>query len=120
MANEDNLKPFRKGYDARRGSKKKGSKHLSTLIQEMANDPKFTTYLQDPIKGYGEYKGPAIKAIVITALRRAAAGDKDSREWIAKHGWWKHEPEVDTVNNPIHFVNLVPTSATEPTQDYGA
>lgn len=108
MANNSNLKPFKPGYDSRRGKKPKGNKHLSTLIQEMATDPKFSTYLQDPSKGYIEYKGPAIEAIVATALRKAVAGDKDSREWIAKHGWRKQEIDNEIPLNPIQFVDLVP------------
>lgn len=108
MANNTNLKPFKKGYDARRGHKPRGSKHLSTIILEMANDPKFSTYLQDPAKGYMEYKGPAINAIVVTALQKAVAGDKDSREWIAKHGWWKQDIDNSIPPNPIQFMNLVP------------
>lgn len=109
MANNSNLKPFKSGYDPRRGKKPKGSKHLSTLIQEMANDSNFKTYLQHPKQGYIEYKGPAINAIVATALQKAVAGDKDSREWIAKHGWWKQEADNAPPPNPIQFICAVPT-----------
>lgn len=87
MANESNLKPFKKGHDERRGSKPKGTRHISTWIQEMSQDESFQVYLQHPTKGYVEFKGAPLKAIIQTALHKAAAGDKDAREWLAKHGW---------------------------------
>ena len=93
MANNSNLKPFKKGYDSRRGSKPKGAKHLSTLIQEMTNDPDFHAMIQHPTKGYVEYQGPAIKAIVGAAINRAVSGDPRAMEWLAKNGWGKPEAE---------------------------
>lgn len=93
MANNSNLKPFSKGFDVRRGQKPKGSKHISTLIQEMTSDPSFSTYIQDPAKGYVEYKGAPLKAIVGTVINRAIAGDLRAAEWIARHGWGKPIPE---------------------------
>lgn len=109
MANATNLKPFAKGYDARRGRKPKGTKHLSTLIQEMMNDPKFETYIQDIKQGYVPYKGPAVKAIIQVMMVRAIAGDTRACEWLAKHGWGKVEPEqVEPTPNPIRFICPVP------------
>lgn len=118
MANNRNLKPFQQGFDPRRGKKPKGVKHLATLIQEMSNDPKFRAYMQDPKQGYIEYKGPAIQAIVSVALQKAVAGDKDAREWIAKHGWAKQELDPLKIDpNPIQFINVVPISS--PGDDQG-
>ena len=104
MANTSNLKPFSKGYDSRRGSKPKGSKHLSTLIREMVSDPKFHTYIQHPSKGYEEYSGPAIVAIINAAIIRAVAGDYRSMEWIAKNGWGKPMPEPNEFQPPPKLI----------------
>lgn len=80
---------------------KKGSKHLSTHIQEMLNDEDFEVYLQHPTKGYVEFKGAPIKAIVKVALTKAAAGDDKAREWLAKYGYGQkfeveHSGEIAT------------------------
>ena len=88
MANEQNLKPFTGADDPRRmNGKPKGTKHLSTWIQQMLNDEDFETYLQHPTKGYEEFKGAPIKAIVTVAMRKALAGDDRAMEWLAKHGY---------------------------------
>lgn len=76
-----------KGETPNPAGKPKGAKHLSTYIQELMEDKDFTVYLQHPTKGYEEYKGVPIKAIVMVAILRAAAGDKDAREWLAKYGY---------------------------------
>lgn len=101
MANNDNLKPFQPGYDPRRGSKPKGAIHLSTHIQNMLNDEEFSMWLSDSREGFVEYKGAPMKAIIKTALIKAAAGDKDAREWLAKYGYGQkleveHSGEINT------------------------
>lgn len=114
MANNANLKPFRKGHDTRRGRKPKGTKHLSTLIQEMLNDPKFETYVQDMRQGYVLYKGPAVKAIIQVMIVKAIAGDTRACEWIAKHGWGKVEPEhIQPPPSPILITCPVPIGINE-------
>jgi hypothetical protein len=115
MANNENLVPFKKGYDPRRGSKRKGSRHLSSIIRDMASDPKFSAALKDASTGAISFEGAPIHAIVGVALLRAVHGDRDARDWIAKYGWWKLPPEPDPIlPNPIQFINLVPTSDNEP------
>lgn len=110
MAGIDNLKPFKEGYDERRGSKPKGAIHLSTHIQNMLNDDEFTMWLTDPRDGFKEYKGAPIKAIIQTALIQAASKGKDgaaAREWLAKYGYGQkfeveHSGEIDTgIADPI-------------------
>lgn len=86
------------------GVNKKGSKHLSTWIQQLGEDEDFQVYLQDPVKGYVEYKGAPVKAVVETAWRKAAAGDKDAREWLAKHGW---KQQIDVTSNDEKIEGLV-------------
>lgn len=82
-----NLIPPKKGEVRNPNGKPKGTKHISTWIQEMLNDEEFVTYLQHPTKGYEEFKGAPIKAIVKTAMIKAANNDAPAREWLAKHGY---------------------------------
>lgn len=95
MAGQDNLEPIRDTERARElgakgGRAKKGSKHLSTHIQNMLNDDKFEAILLDSKKGTIEYKGAPIKAIIQVAIHKAIHDkDKGERwaEWLAKHGY---------------------------------
>lgn len=105
MANPSSLTPFTSENAAENGAKggaaKKGSIHLSTHIQRMMYDEDFNTFLRDAKLGYVEFKGAPYKAIIGTALRKAAAGDDKAREWLAKYGWGtkqeiQHSGEVNT------------------------
>ena len=88
MANEQNLKPFTGADDPRRGHKKKGTKHLSTIIQELANDidwDKTTLKNKDELKV--KYGKNGFKAVAYVALTKAMTGDTKAMEWLAKHGY---------------------------------
>jgi hypothetical protein len=87
MPNPENLTPWKPGQSGNPAGAKKGAKHISTHIREMLNDEEFTMWLSDPRDGFKEYKGAPMKAIIKTALIKAAAGEKDAREWIAKYGY---------------------------------
>lgn len=78
---------FKPGESGNPAGKPKGYKHISTWIQDMLNDPEFTMLLSDRREGYKEHKGPPLEAIVKVAVIRAAEGEKDSREWLAKYGY---------------------------------
>lgn len=91
MANPQNLKPFTGADDPRRANgPPKGTKHISTWIQEMLNDEEFETTLLDSKKGITEYKGAPLKAIIGVAIHKSIH-DKDKgniwAEWLAKHGY---------------------------------
>lgn len=85
------------------GVNKKGKKHISTWIQDMMNDEEFETLLQHPTKGYIEYKGAPLKAIIQTAQRLAIGGDQKWAEWLAKHGW-KQELDITSAGEKIEPV----------------
>lgn len=87
---------FKKGVSGNPAGLPKGTKHISTWIQEMSQDEDFTTWLNDVKEGFIEYKGAPLKAIIKTTLNKAVAGDKDAREWLAKYGWKK---EIDVTTN---------------------
>lgn len=103
----DNLIPAKKGEVRNPNGKPKGTKHLSTYIQDLMFDEDFSVYLQDTKLGYVEYKGAPVKAIVATALQKAAIGDKDSREWLAKYGYGTKLELANNPENPIsHPVDM--------------
>lgn len=78
---------FQPGESGNPAGKPKGAVHLSTRIQNMMDDPEFQVYLQHPTEGFVPFKGAPAEAIIRTALQKAAAGDKDAREWLAKYGY---------------------------------
>lgn len=78
---------FKPGVSGNPAGPPKGTKHLSTWINELLNDEEFDTYIQHPTKGWKEYKGAPIKAIIEVAIRKALGGDDRAMEWLAKHGY---------------------------------
>lgn len=84
MANEQNLIPFTGADDPRRANgPPKGTKHISTHIQEMLNDPSFELKLKDGTL----LKERPIQAIIKTAVAKSISGDNRWAEWLAKHGY---------------------------------
>lgn len=87
MANDENLKRPTHQQAVERGRKgglnKRGSKHLSTHIQEMLNDPNFELKLKDG----SVLKGAPMAAIIKTAVAKGVSGDTRAMEWLAKHGY---------------------------------
>lgn len=100
MANEQNLKPFKQGYDPRRGTKPKGAIHLSTRIQNMLNDPDFEQKLKDG----SVIKGAPIEAIIKVAIAKAMSGDVRLMEWLAKHGYGTNINVSGDSENPIQML----------------
>lgn len=87
MANENNLKPWKPGQSGNMAGKPKGSKHLSTWIQDMLNDENFSTLIRDSKLGYAEYKGAPLKAILNALIIRSVNGDIRAFEILCKYGY---------------------------------
>lgn len=68
---------------AKGGRNKKGTKHLSTYIQEALTDENFELKLKDGTI----LKEMPIKAIIKTAVAKSVSGDTRAMEWLAKHGY---------------------------------
>lgn len=87
MPKEDNLTPFdstrAKEMGAKGGRAKKGSKHISTYIQEMMTDPNFELKLKDGTI----IKGAPMAAVIKTAIAKAVSGDTRAFDILAKRGW---------------------------------
>lgn len=90
------LRPFPPGVSGNPAGKPKGTKHISTWIQELMNDEEFT--VDNFLHGGKQYKGAPIKAIIQVAMYQALAGEKDWADWLAKYGWREtvqHEHTVE-------------------------
>jgi hypothetical protein len=74
---------FKPGESGNPAGKPKGTKHLSTHIQEMLNDPDFELKLKDGTV----LKGAPIKAILKTAIAKGVSGDMRAFDIIAKYGY---------------------------------
>lgn len=101
MANDQNLIHITSETAAELGSKggkaKKGSKHITTYIQELMEDEEFEANVLDAKKGLVEYKGAPIKAIIKVATTKAINGDAKAMDWLAKYGW-SSKTEVDVTS----------------------
>jgi|SRR6185312_8744991 len=82
----DNLKPFTGRNDPRNGRKPKGSKHISTWIQELMEDEGFEAAIQQGDKII-EYKGAPIKAIIKAQMQKAINGDTKAFDSLGRYGW---------------------------------
>lgn len=108
MAKEDNLKPFTSENAAENGAKgghnKKGSKHLSTIIKELADDidwSKTTLKNKDELKA--KYGKNGFKAVAYVALTKAMTGDTKAMEWLAKYGYGQ---KLDITSNENDLFNM--------------
>lgn len=74
---------FKPGESGNPAGKPKGTKHLSTHIQDLLDDEAFS-----PEKVSGkEYSGTPMKAIIVTAITKAIDGDNRWADWLAKYGY---------------------------------
>lgn len=91
---------FKPGESGNPAGKPKGSKHLSTHIQEMLNDPDFELKLKDGTV----LKGAPLAAIIKTAVAKAVSGDMRAFDMLAKHGYGERlkleidDPRKDILN----------------------
>lgn len=122
MANEQNLKPFKEGDDPRRGSKPKGAIHIATRIQNMLNDPEFTTQLVDKDGNLHDFKGNPAEAIIKTAILKAMSGDRGWADWLSKTAYGSkifHEVETNPIDRILEQYGLsskAEDTEPEPTQ----
>lgn len=92
---------FKQGESGNPDGRPKGRKSLSTMIQDMLDDPKFIERLSEKVRSRvvdaeapdPEFQGTPMKAIISTALIEAmnpneqAKARAAAREWIAKYGY---------------------------------
>lgn len=106
MAFPHDGKKFQSGESGNPAGKPKGTKHITTHIQELMEDEAFEANVLDAKKGMVEYKGAPVKAIIQVAITKAVNGDDKAREWLAKYGWHaKQEIDVTTDGEKINQVD---------------
>ena len=112
---------WQKGESGNPDGKPRGSVNLSTRIQNMLDDPDFTTTLVAKDGRKIDFKGNPAEAIIKTAILKAMGGDSKWAEWLAKHGYGtkqilelsKNPVEeilskygLDTLNEPVQQVKI--------------
>lgn len=94
---------FKPGQSGNPKGASKGSKHISTWIQDITNDPDFTV---DNFMGSGkQFKGAPMEAIIAVAISNAMQGDDKWGNWLAKYGWTQkieleHSGEINQAYDP--------------------
>lgn len=108
---------WKPGESGNPAGKPKGTKHISTWIQELLNDEKFEARILDSKIGIKEFKGAPLKAIIEVAITKAINGDKQWADWIANNGW-KQQIDVTTngkdLPSPILGGPVVPGDDSNP------
>ena len=102
MANEENLKPFKKGYDERRenNGRPKGSRNRSTIVREaLETDIEY----EHPLTGV-KSKMKAVDAMVLSMLK-SALEDRNVQAFkeLMDSGYGKILQEVHNVNRDISY-----------------
>lgn len=89
MANESNLKPFKKGQSGNPKGRPKGVKNLSTVIQNILADEKLVDKVIKQKPSYWKEMPDqnAANAIVMAMAIAAMQGDHKAAAWIAKYGF---------------------------------
>ena len=98
----NNLIPPVKGEIRNPGGKPKGTKHISTHIQEMLNDPNFELKLKDG----SIIKGRPMDAIIKTAIAKGVSGDMRAFDMLGKYGYGQ-KLEI-AHGGEVTFTNAVP------------
>lgn len=89
---------------AKGGHNKKGSKHLSTIIKELADDMDWSkTTLKNKDELAKTYGKNGFKAMVYVALTKAMTGDTKAMEWLAKYGYGQ---KLDITSNENDLFNM--------------
>jgi hypothetical protein len=76
---------WRKGQSGNPSGRPKGSKNLSTWIQELLNDEDFR--LDNFMFNGKTFSGAPIKAIITVGIMNALQGDYKWADWLAKRGY---------------------------------
>lgn len=84
----------------------KGTKHISTWIQELMNDEEFEARILDSKVGLKEYKGAPIKAIIDVAIVKSINGEKAWADWLANNGW-KQQLDITSDNEKLEGLVII-------------
>lgn len=105
MANNSNLTPWKPGQSGNPLGKPKGTKHLSSWIQDMLLDENYISLIR---RGYEieEYRGAPIKAMIAAQIQLAMNGNQKAFEVLAKYGYGsKVITDTAETNTPVPILN---------------
>jgi hypothetical protein len=88
---------FKPGQSGNPEGKPKGTKHISTHIKEMLEDPNFELKLKDG----SIIKGRPMQAIIKTAIAKAVSGDMRAFDMLGKYGYGT-KVDVTTGGDKLH------------------
>lgn len=101
---------FKPGQSGNPNGKPKGTKHLSTWIRELMEDESFEAVLADG----STYKGAPVKAVIITLINKALAGDTKAFDLLGKYGYGvKLSESVAEKELPIPIMGKTPITLVE-------
>lgn len=108
-----NLRPFKKGQSGNPNGRPKGSKNLSTIIQEMLADEELADVLIAIKPRWWEVlpKRDPAHAMVAMMIAKACHGDISAASWIVRTGYGNKValPEPDErEERPVYFIDLNP------------
>lgn len=96
MTNTKNLKPFTGANDPRRqNGRKKGSKNLSTIVEELLEaNMSLTEPISDEMRRYfGNSPTTYAKAIAIAMIIKAINGDVRAATWVSSYANKQPDPD---------------------------
>ncbi len=94
MANEENLKPFKKGQSGNPKGRVKGSKNRSTIVKELLET---ILHKQNPIDEFDENKEFTAEQIIMAQhIRQAMEGDVQSAKLILDSAYGTPKQTVET------------------------
>lgn len=98
MANQQNLKSWQPGQSGNPTGKPKGTKHISTWIQNILEDGNFTYKL----RGKKTKTGAPLKAILEALVIKALEGDMRAFDLLCKYGYGQ-KYDVTSKDEKISF-----------------
>lgn len=108
MANNENLIPVNSETAAALGRKgglaKKGSKHITTWVQEIIEDPNFEAWITNPKTGVELFKGVPLQAMIRAQLTKAINGDTKAYDSLVKSGY---VPKTEVENSGEQTITIV-------------
>lgn len=87
MANAQNLKPWKPGQSGNPAGRPVGAVSLSSRIQRMMTDERFTARTLRRRGHTGRYVDEPVDAIIKTAIIKAMSGDHQWANWLVKNGY---------------------------------
>lgn len=118
MANEQNLKPFKKGQSGNPKGRPKGVKSWSTIVQGLLADPEFADKIISQKPGWWDNLPNKNLAEVITTamIVKAVSGDDKAARWLSKTGYGDkitHEFEEGLFQSTKIEVEIVKSKASD-------